>query len=88
MPDNATLKRHADLVDRMAQALGLDFEEEMMRGRLDTDGIGDAVLSCTGCTHAGACEEWLQKQAVPVAEPMEGCRNADLFARLTQGRCA
>ncbi|MEL7175997.1 MAG: DUF6455 family protein [Pseudomonadota bacterium] len=78
----STLKRHADLMDRMAGTLGLDLEEKALRGDLPFDEIADAVMRCTGCTGAGACEKWLQDHADGAEQTPHYCRNADLFKTL------
>lgn len=88
MTANATLKTHANLVDRMAETLGLDLEETMMEGRMTIDQLSDAVLSCTGCTQPEACQHWLADQARPAPEPPEYCRNRDMFTRLRAGKSA
>jgi len=86
MQSQNTFKRHAGLVDRMANALGLDLEEKALRGDLPVDEIGDAVLRCTGCTNPDACESWLGAHADGGAsEPPGYCRNATLFAELARG---
>ena len=66
MQTRATLKRHAALVDRMANARGVDLEEEILRGNLSNPDLDDAVLACTGCTDPGNCETWLARQSGPV----------------------
>ena len=87
MSDTKTFKRHAGLVDQMANTLGLDLEEAMFEGRMDTEDVSDAVLSCTGCAHPDECENWLNKQTGSggPAVPPQWCRNADLFERLMHG---
>lgn len=86
MHDTKTLRRHATLVDRMAQARGLDLEETMLRGKLSIPELDDAVLRCTGCTQPCACETWLDQQTAPVTATPGYCRNADLFADLARDR--
>ena len=88
MASNLTNKRHADLVDRMAHALGVDLEEKIMQGQLQIDTLGDAVLRCTGCTDPEGCERWLAVQEGVAAEGPEMCRNADLFELLKRGKHA
>ncbi|MEL6595143.1 MAG: DUF6455 family protein [Pseudomonadota bacterium] len=78
----STLKRHANLMDRMAETLGLDLEEKALRGDLPFDEIADAVMRCRGCTGAGACEKWLQDHADGAEQAPHYCRNADLFKTL------
>lgn len=85
MPDTSTLKRHANLVDRMATTLGVDFEEKMLEAKLEIDDITDAVLACTGCSNPDGCELWLnEQQGVAEAAPVM-CRNVELFDRLRAG---
>lgn len=87
MHDTKTLKRHANLVDRMAGAQGLDLEEQMLRGKLGMMALEDAVLSCTGCTQPCACEKWLDALGEDVAETTpDYCRNTALFQELKDGR--
>ncbi len=86
MTNNLTTKRHADLVDRMANTLGLDLEEKVMEGKLEIDTLGEAVMRCTGCADPDSCEQWLaaQEGIAPAAPDM--CRNADLFDMLKRGK--
>lgn len=81
MQSTAALKRHADLVDRMASTQGVDLEERMMTGKLRPEELSDAVLACTGCANADACVHWLDRTENAEATP-DYCRNADLFGRL------
>ncbi len=78
------LKRHAALVDRMASALGIDLEEEMLRGSLNFSELDDAVLSCTGCTQPCACERFLDGLTETVETTPDYCRNTQLFDQLKQ----
>ncbi|MEX0318645.1 MAG: DUF6455 family protein [Ruegeria sp.] len=82
MPDRDTLRRHADLVDRMASAQDIDLQEAAIHGDLTTDEISDAVLRCTDCPNPGHCAQFLARAAKPGNTP-EYCRNQELFARLT-----
>ena len=82
MLSRTVLKRHAGLVDRMAQAVGVDLEEAALEGRVTVSEIDDAVLSCTGCTKPYACESWLAERTGPQEGPPSYCRNMDLLARL------
>ena len=82
MQNSLTLKRHADLVDRMATAQGVDLEEAMMAGHLTPGELGDAVLACTGCAAPETCAHWLAAHDSGEAAPAY-CRNSDLLAELT-----
>ncbi len=86
MPASTTLKRHAALVDRMATTLGVDLEQKIMEGKLDFDGLSDAVLACSGCSNPDECEKWLDAQAETGGAAPEVCRNSDLFERLKAGK--
>lgn len=77
-----TLKRHAALVDTMAQTRGIDLEEQAMRGNVSFDEISDAVLSCTGCSNPEGCSSWLKAHEGGSATSPSYCRNDALFARL------
>ncbi|MGR3377675.1 DUF6455 family protein [Salipiger abyssi] len=82
MPGRTDFKRHATLVDHMANTLGLDLEEQMLRGKLTFSQLDDAVLSCTGCTQPCACETWLATRAKTADAPPFYCRNTQLFDEL------
>lgn len=88
MTDQPTLRRHAELVDRMATTLGLDLEELAMAGHLRFDTISDAVFRCTGCSNVEGCEHWLAMQTAVAPEAPDMCRNADLFRLLKDGKSA
>lgn len=82
MQSTKTLKRHADLVDRMADARGIDLEEEILRGNMSIPELDDAVLACTGCSHPNDCAKWLAEGGDPAQSPPKYCRNAEIFDRL------
>ncbi len=75
-------KRHADLVDRMASARGIDLQEASMRAGLSPDDLADMVQRCAGCAHAGACAAWLDARLGAVSKTPVFCRNADVFDAL------
>jgi len=74
------LKHHANLVDRMAAARGIDLEEAALRGHLTTSEISDLVLNCSGCTQTDICEKWFDQQVGPVSAAPHYCRNAQAFS--------
>ncbi|MDJ0823584.1 MAG: DUF6455 family protein [Paracoccaceae bacterium] len=78
----SVLKRHAGLVDDMADAVGVDLQEQMLRGDLSISELDDAVMRCTGCSNPDDCESWLASQTGAVDTPPAYCRNADVFAAL------
>ena len=82
MQHSLTLKRHAELVDRMATAQGVDLEERMMAGHLSAGELDDAVLACTGCPAPEACAHWLAAHEDGDTVP-DYCRNNALLSALT-----
>ncbi|MEP2782357.1 MAG: DUF6455 family protein [Pseudoruegeria sp.] len=79
---NKTFRRHAALVDHMAETLGVDLEEQVFRGNIGINDIGDAVLNCTGCTQADDCDHWLAKQKGVSERTPAYCRNSEMFVAL------
>jgi len=84
-----TLNRHAALVNRMAQVLGVDLTEAMSKGKLSGEDWCEAVVRCTGCTAPETCMAWLSERPAP--EDIEGpaaeaaphyCNNRLMLARL------
>ena len=89
MQSTMTLKRHAELVDRMASSLGLDLEQAMMEARLTVDALGDMVLACTGCPRPETCEHWLAQHRNAITETTPAyCRNSETLALLKDGKQA
>jgi hypothetical protein len=91
MRPHLTLRRHADLVDRMARHLGADLEEAVLRGRLAPDELPDMVLRCAGCARPGDCAAMLEAAAVAARPddmaaptPPYYCRNAGIFDDLAK----
>lgn len=81
---DARLKTHADLVDRMAAARGVDLQEAALRAHLTPSDISDMVLRCVGCTKPDICAKWLESQPGQVSDTPDFCRNAETFADLAR----
>jgi len=75
-------------VDRMSNTVGVDLEQAMMEGRMTVDQLGDAVLSCTGCSQPDTCARWLAQQSATADAAPDYCRNRDMFRRLNDGKHA
>lgn len=84
MTSNTRLKRHAALVDDMAQARGIDLLDASQRAGLTPDDLADMVHRCTGCAQSDACETWVAAQVGAVSDTPPFCRNADTFERLAR----
>ncbi|SOC16413.1 DUF6455 family protein [Rhodobacter maris] len=85
-----TLNRHAALMNRMAQVLGINLTERMIRGKISGEEWREAVVRCTNCSDPGECMHWLAEHAEagtdpnarPVAEAPSYCTNKMMMARL------
>lgn len=53
------LEKHAELVERMAETLGVDLTEEQMTARMTPEDLHETVLRCTTCLEEGACQQFL-----------------------------
>ena len=80
----SVLKRHADLMDTMASHVGVDLEEEILRGRLDAGDVSDMVLRCASCANPGDCADRLANPDTQISLPSY-CRNAELLEKLGTG---
>jgi len=74
--------RHAELVDKMAETLGVDLAEAVQRGELPPQKLRSSVFNCMGCRQADACEHWLEEHAGGADLTPEYCRNDALFRQL------
>lgn len=82
MISHSTIKRHATLMDRMADAVGVDLEESILRGALTPAELSDAVLRCTACSNPDHCDGWLGDHAPADSPALSYCRNRALFESL------
>jgi hypothetical protein len=74
--------KHADLVGRMAETLGVDLGEQMMRGSLPPTEMRSAVMACIGCKEAGDCVTWLEAHAEGSDVTPSYCRNKERLQAL------
>ncbi|KQB13367.1 hypothetical protein H9N28_02140 [Rhodobacter capsulatus] len=88
MHGRKTLNRHAALMNRMAQALGVNLTEMMLQGKLGGDDWREAVVRCSDCPEPTDCLHWLSEhdeesgRAKPAAEAPDYCTNREMMARL------
>jgi hypothetical protein len=76
--------KHAELVNRMAETLGVDLAEEMLRGNLPPQDLRATVLNCMGCREAGACENWLSDHPEGADATPGYCRNKERLEALAR----
>lgn len=67
--------RHADLVGRMSETLGVDLAEEALRGTLPPEDLRATILNCMSCSGAGACASWLDAHSSGSEATPSYCRN-------------
>lgn len=84
MANQHLFRRHADLVDRMADRLGVDLEEAVLRGQMELDELSDAVVRCSGCQNPDNCE-YILDNSIGTGTPAY-CRNTALFTKLENSR--
>jgi hypothetical protein len=82
MFSQSKLKKHADLMDRTATALGVDLEEAVLRGELDPQDIPEAVLRCAACTDPDHCASLTRADNTVLEDIPSYCRNKNTLAQL------
>lgn len=82
MPDQNTLKRHAALLDNMANTLGIDLEEAAICGAFPMDEIPEAVLQCTQCANPEKCTRWMEQHPDGAELTPNYCRNREVLQAL------
>jgi len=75
------LSKHAALVDRMADRLGIDLTEAELRAHLSGDEIVALTQRCTACTDPERCARLLDGTVKLEGAP-DFCRNREKFADL------
>jgi hypothetical protein len=73
------LDRHARLVDDMADTVGVDLAELMMRGQLAPNDYRSAIYRCTACTNPTGCADWVAAHPDGAAHAPGYCRNRTQF---------
>ena len=87
---NRVLNRHAALMNRMAETLGVDLAEALRRGSLSSEEWRDALVSCASCDDPTGCVHWLGEHGAPedrscgapADEAPDFCNNRLMMARL------
>jgi len=80
-----TINRHAALMNRMAETLGVDLTQAIADGRLPAEAWREAVVRCTACSDPEGCQHWLAEHAQDEHRPEDApgyCRNRDLMDSL------
>lgn len=82
MPFGKRIDRHMALMTRMGRALGADPVGSVMAGDLSAGAYRAAVLNCTACREADACEGWLETHEAGAEAAPSYCRNKALLEAL------
>ena len=78
-----TINRHAALMNRMAETLGVDLTRAIADGRLPAEAWREAVVRCTGCSDPEGCQHWLGDHADQMVDDApDYCRNKALMESL------
>lgn len=80
----AKIDRHAELMNRMAETVGTDLGDAVIRGEMSGEQYRSALLACTRCAHPAECEHFLVSHADGAAAAPDFCRNATLMDRLSE----
>jgi hypothetical protein len=78
------IDRRADVMNRMAETLDVDFAAAMAQNPGTVREYRQAVIRCVACGHEGECTEWMDSHPHAEAAP-EYCRNKDIMAALAKG---
>jgi Family of unknown function (DUF6455) len=80
-PDVGRVIRHAELMDRMMERVGIDATAA---ARLDKGmALSRARSKCLGCCRERQCGDWLAQSEIDASrEPPEFCSDAEFFRRL------
>lgn len=71
----------------MAYRHGIDLEEQLFLGRLDSQHFEDAFQRCLSCSHSCACRTRLSNLE-PLIEIPDYCVNADFLKQVEQLNCS
>ena len=80
----AKFDRHAGLMGRMADTLGVDLAAASLSGKLAPEEYRNAVIRCTGCTQPGACADWIAAHPNGARHAPDYCRNKERLERLAR----
>lgn len=73
---------HANLINRMAHAVGTDLGEAVEAGQLAAPDLRGLVLSCMACGNAKGCAQFLNQAPDGSHQAPGFCRNRETLHRL------
>ena len=84
MSTGARFDRHARLVSRMADALGVDLDQRVQEGEVLPEEVDVQVFNCMGCTAPDACGDWIKAHGGNLTAAPAFCRNKETLERLAR----
>lgn len=78
MQDTSKRAEHTRLVYGMADRVGVDLEELVLRAAVTDQEVDHAIDRCIGCTQPGACH-CLQDENASLPKLPDYCRNDAFF---------
>lgn len=77
------LDGRADLMGQMAETVGVDFAEAIIKDPEMARTYRQAVRRCAHCKHDGECKSWMKEHAHAEETP-EYCLNKDILEHLAR----
>jgi hypothetical protein len=78
------IDRRADVMNRMAETLDVDFAAAITQNAESVRDYRQAVMRCVACNHEGECTAWMDSHPHAEHAP-DYCRNKDLLESLAKG---
>ncbi|MCG7493736.1 DUF6455 family protein [Thalassobius sp. Cn5-15] len=76
------LVRTVDLMPRLAQRLGINWQSRIDRDPYGAAEYRDALMRCAQCPHDAACRQWVER-LIETDQPPDYCKNRALLLRLS-----
>lgn len=78
------IARRADLVDRMAETVGINPATAVGAEEIAAQAWRNAVIRCAGCSHDSECQAFMDaaQKAGTHPETPDYCRNKTMFDRM------
>ncbi len=78
------IDRHAGIMNKMAETVGVNWSEEIVKDPTLAYRYREAVMSCTHCKHDNECQGWMAEHSHAKETP-DYCRNHALLQGLSEG---
>lgn len=78
----AQFECHSELLQNMAQTIGVNLGKAVLRDELRYFPFRDMVFRCSRCPQVQACQDWLAAPKETAVETPDYCRNKGALERL------